>query len=69
MGKSGREILQSCKKLLCSDFWKTLRKISQLCPSPSMLENGHEMVSKQQSQQRSGMMDAVPFSNAGSQGV
>lgn len=34
-----------------------------------MLENGHEMVSKQLSKQRSGMMDAVPFSNDGLQGI
>lgn len=65
MGKSGREILQSCKELLCSDFRETVGKISQLCPSLFMLENGHEMVLKQLSKQRSGMMDAMPFSNDG----
>lgn len=69
MGNSGREILQSCKSCFAQTFGKLWEKISQLCPSPSMLENGQEIVSKQLSKQRSGMMDAVPFSNDGSQGI
>lgn len=69
MVNSRREILQSCEESQCSDFQKTLGKISQPCPSPTVLENAHEVVSKQLPKQRSKMMDAVPFSNDGLQGI
>lgn len=63
-------LCKAAKSCFAQTFGKLQgKKTSQLCPSPSLLENGHGIAWKQLSKQRSGMMDAVPFSNDGLQGI